>query len=292
MHSLERIQTFVKVAEANSYVAVARQLHLSKAAISKQISSLEQELGIKLLERTTRRLSLTEAGSLYYAHCKRLLEMINEMDGLISTMRKEPSGTLKLFCARYFGEQVIVPNLREFMETYPQVKVNLWLEERMPDLVKEEVDLLIGVSMPGPPEAIRRTIGKTRYIFCASPSYLERFGTPEKPLDLIHHRYITHAMRQPDHVLRFSDLQVNVDPYLRINDAWAMLKCALDGLGIVKMHDYMVKESLQSGQLIELLEPYSREEYALYLYYMPNRYLSPKIRHFIDFFLAKLKIEK
>lgn len=289
MYSLEQIQTFVKVVEANSYVAVAQQLKLSKAAISKQISSLEQELGIKLIERTTRRLSLTEGGSLYYAQCKRLLELVTEMNGLVSTMRKEPTGTLKLFCGRYFGENVIVPYLGEFMEAYPKVRINLWLEERIPNLVKEEVDLLIGVSMPGPPEAIRRTLSKTRYVFCASPSYLERFGVPLKPTDLIQHRYITHAMRQPDHVLVFGDLQLNLDPYLRINDAWAMLKCAINGLGIVKLHDYMVKESLKSGHLIEVLQPFSQEEYAVSLYYMQNRYLSPKIRHFIDFLLDKLK---
>lgn len=288
MQSLERLQTFVKVTEANSFVAVAKQLKLSKAAISKQISLLEQELGVKLIERTTRRLSLTEAGSLYYAQCKRLLELMGEMDELVSTMRKEPTGTLNLFCNRYFGEHLIVPHLGEFMEAYPKLKVNLRLEERIPDFVKEEVDLLIGVSILGPPEAIRRTISKTRYIFCASPSYLERFGTPEKPTDLVHHRYITHSMRQPNHLLTFGDLQLTLDPYLRINDAWAMLKCALNGLGIVKLHDYMVKESLESGHLVEILQPYSQEEYAIFLYYMQNRYLSPKIRHFIDFLLGRV----
>ncbi len=291
MQSLERIQTFVKVVEAGSYVAVAHQLHLSKAAISKQISLLEQELGIKLMERTTRRLHLTEGGSLYYAYCKRLLELVHEMEGLISTMRQEPIGTLKLFCSRYFGEQAIIPHLKEFMEAYPQVKVDLWLEERMPDLVKEEVDLLIGVSMQGPPEAIRRTISKTRYIFCASPDYLERFGIPQKPIDLMHHRYITHAMRRPNDVLEFGDLQLHLAPYLRINDAWSMLKCALNGMGIVKMHDYIVKESLESGQLIEILHAYSLKKYDIFLYYMPNRYLSPKIRHFIDFLLDKLAVK-
>jgi DNA-binding transcriptional LysR family regulator len=287
-HSLERIQTFVKVVETNSFVGVAQRMNLSRAAISKQISFLEQELGIKLIERSTRRLKLTEAGALYYEKSKQLLELIDEMDEFVTSIRKEPAGTLKLFCARYFGEHVVVPHLGEFMEANPKVKINLWLEERIPDLVKEEVDILIGVSMPGPPEAIRRTIAKTRYIFCASPGYLQRFGIPQKPIDLIHHRYITHAMRQPDDVLVFGDLELNLDPYLRINDAWAMLKCALNGVGIVKLHDYIVEESLQAGNLIEILQPFSQEEYAIFIYYMQNRYLSPKIRHFIDFLLNRL----
>ncbi len=164
------------------------------------------------------------------------------------------------------------------------------LEERVPNLAKEDVDIVIGTSIPGPSEAIQRTIGKTRYIFCASPSYLERFGTPQKPADLIHHRYITHSMRLNDQVLTFDDFELNLDPYLRINDTGAMLKCALNGLGIVKLHDYMVNESLAAGRLIEVLQPFSQEVYSIYLYYMENRYLNPKIRFFIDFVLEKLKI--
>lgn len=213
--------------------------------------------------------------------------LVEEMDELAATMRKEPSGTLNLFCSHFFGEHVIVPNLGEFLEVYPKVHINLRLEERIPHLSKEEIDIVIGTSIPGPPEAIQRTISKTRYVFCASPGYLKTFGTPVKPADLIHHRYITHSMRVPDNVLEFGDLQVHLDPYLRINEGKSMLTCALNGLGIVKLHDYMVKESLQSGQLIEILHAYSQEEYPIFLYYMQNRYLSPKIRHFIDFLLKK-----
>ena len=174
MH-FERIRTFITVIESNSYGAAAKQMHLSKAAVSKQISLLEEELGIKLIERTTRRLGLTEGGILYYAH-----------------------------------------------------------------------------------------------------------------LDLVRHRYITHSMRLPDHVLTFGRQHVHLDPYLRINNAQAMLECALNGLGIVKLHDYMAVDSIKSGKLVEILSPFSQEEYAIYLYYMQNRYLSPKIRHFIDFLLAKM----
>lgn len=286
--SFERILTFVKVVEANSYVAVANEMNLSRAAISKQIAALEEEIGMKLIERTTRRLSLTADGALYYAQCKRLLEVADEMSEMVSTMRKEPTGTLNLFCARYFGEQFVVPYLGEFLEAYSKVKVNLRLEERIPNFEKENVDILIGVSMPGPFDSIRRKISQTRYIYCASPSYLEHFGTPQKLTDLVHHRYITHSMRMPDNVLIFGNQQVTLDPYLRINDAWAMLTCALNGLGIIKVHDYIVKESLQMGKLVEVLAPYSQEEYPIYLYYMQNRYLSPKIRHFIDFLLEKL----
>ncbi len=120
--SLERIKIFVNVIEANCYTAVAQQMKLSKAAISKQISSLEQELGVKLINRTTRRLKLTEGGLLYYPQCKRLLEFVGEMDALVSNMRKEPIGTLRLFCARYFGEHLIVPHLGEFMVNLSQIK--------------------------------------------------------------------------------------------------------------------------------------------------------------------------
>lgn len=288
--SLDRIRTFIKVVENNSYVAVANQIHLSRAAISKQIAALEQEIGIKLIERTTRRLSLTTEGTLYYEQCKRLLEIIADMEELTFSMRKEPTGHLNIFCARYFGEKFIVPYLGEFLEVYPKVKINLRLEERIPDFVKENVDLLIGVSMAGPPDSIRRKITQTRYICCASPSYLKQFGTPQKLMDLVHHRYLTHSMRQPDNVLTFDKEQITLDPHLRINDAQALLISALNGVGIIRLHDYMVKDSLESGKLIEILPSYNQEEYAIYVYYMQSRYISPKIRHFIDFLLEKMEI--
>ncbi|WP_068468715.1 LysR family transcriptional regulator [Candidatus Protochlamydia phocaeensis] len=289
MPSLDRLSLFVKVVEANSFIAVADQLNLSRAAISKQIALLEQELGVKLMERTTRRLRLTEAGELYYARCKHLFQVMEEMQAMMSTLRKEPTGTLRVICARYFGEKYVIPHLGEFLAAYPRLKVDLELAERVPNLSKEEIDLVLGMSIPGPLEAVQRTISQTRYAICASPAYFEQFGIPKKPMDLVGHRYLTHSMRQPDDVLEFAEnLQIHIDPFLRLNDANALLTCALDGLGIVKLHYYMVKEALKEQKLVEVLTQYSQRIYPIYVCYIQNRYLLPKIRHFIDFMLAKV----
>lgn len=289
MPSIERLQTFVRVVEANSYVAVADQMKLSRAAISKQISTLEEELGIKLIERTTRRLSLTEAGEHYYKQSKEILNKLDEMENLALTMRKEPIGTLNLFCSRYFGERYVVPYLGEFIEAYPKIKLNIQLGERIPDAAKEEIDIVIGMSISGPPDVIQRTISKTRYALCASPTYLQTFGIPQKPIELVEHRYLTHSMRTPDHLLSFGDeSHIHLDPFMRLNDATALLMCALQGIGIVNLHYYMVQQALKEGTLVEVLKPYSQKIYPIYLYHLQNRYLTPKIRHFIDFLLTKV----
>jgi DNA-binding transcriptional LysR family regulator len=149
--------------------------------------------------------------------------------------------------------------------------------------------LVIGMSISGPPESIQKTISKTRYAICASPLYLEKFGTPQKPIDLVNHHYLTHGMRQPNHILTFGENHsITLDPILRLNDANALLTCALNGLGIVKLHYYMVKDALKEKKLIEILAPYNQEIYPIYLCYSQNRYLSPKIRHFIDFLMTKV----
>ena len=288
--NLEKIMTFIKVVEANSYMAAADQMKISKAAVSKQISTLEDSLGIKLIQRTTRRLALTEAGELYYQECKRLISLIGEMNELVSTMQAEPTGELRILSNRYFAERYILPSLNEFMALYPKVKINLELAERIPDFDKEKIDLVVGTSISGPPDSIQRTIGKTRYVFCASPSYLKIYGTPKKPMDLTHHRYITHTMRKPDYILNFeNNLQIHVDPILRLNDVVSMRQCAIEGIGIIKLHDYMTTEAIKKGELIEILSEFSRTEYPLYLYYAQNRYLTPKIRYFIDFLMTKLE---
>ncbi|CUI16150.1 putative transcriptional regulator [Candidatus Protochlamydia naegleriophila] len=289
MPSIERLQTFVKVVEANSFVAVADQMKLSRAAISKQMSALEEEVGIKLIERTTRRLRLTETGEHYYKQSKEILNKLDEMENLALTLRKEPIGTLTLFCSRYFGEQYVVPHLGEFIQAYPKIKLNVQLGERIPDAAKEEIDIVIGMSISGPPEVIQRTISKTRYVLCASPTYLQQFGIPQKPLDLIEHRYLTHSMRTPDHLLTFGEeMHIHLDPFLRLNDAASLFTCALQGIGIVKLHYYMVEQALKEGTLVEVLKPYNQEIYPIYLYHLQNRYLTPKIRHFIDFLLTKV----
>lgn len=288
MSKFEQINTFIQVAESASFRAAARTLKISSAAVSKQISLLEDSLKAQLLYRSTRRVELSELGKIYFEQYKRIMNEIREADALISQTQEDPFGLLRITSARHFGERYIVPYLAEFMKTFPKVVLNLELAERVPDLEKENIDILLGNSIPASGDVIQRVIGKTRYVLAASPVYLRNFGIPKRPQDLVHHRYITHSMRQPDDMLIFKNNEtIRVEPVLRLNDTHAMLQSAISGIGIVKLHEYVVHEALIQKKLVEIL-PLFADDLSIFLCYQARRYVQPKIRRFIDFILEKM----
>lgn len=285
MSNLNQIASFIQIVESNGFAAAARQQGISTAAVSRQMAKLEKSLGTQLLQRTTRQITLTEIGEQYYRHCKHAFSEIAEASAVVAGNMLEPSGTLKVTCSRYFAIKYIIPRLPEFRMLYPKVFINLELAERFPNLSKENIDILFGVSLEGPPELVRKRVMTTRYVLCASPGYLKKYGTPQKPTDLSRHRYITHSMRKPANVIKFkNDKEVYVEPILCLNDSLAMRECSMNDMGIVKLHDYMVNEALENNQLVEILSKYKESPITVYLYYQPSRYLQPKIRKFIDFF--------
>lgn len=289
MSKFERMDTFIKVIDCNSFSLAAKTLKISSAAVSKQISALEEELGVKLLNRTTRSLLLTEAGRIYYEYCQKLMNMVSEADSLVSQMRVEPSGNLHVVSGRHFAETFIIPHLKEFMTKYPKVIINLELAERVPDILKENIDIVFGMSIQGPQDAVQKKIAMTRYVICASPHYLKKKGTPLAPKELLNHHYIAHSMRKPDNLITFkNDQQIYLNPILKLNDTEAMLQCALDGVGIVKLHDYVVAQALAKGKLLELLKKYAEPEMPIFYYYRQSRYVHSKIRLFLDFVIDKL----
>jgi DNA-binding transcriptional LysR family regulator len=292
MPDLSQIETFVLTCELGSLAAVARKFGISPAAISKQLTRLEQELGLQLLMRSTRRIELTEIGINYCLQCRRILEEVEAASALVSQVKAVPYGILKIVSGRHFAASYIVPHMKEFLLKYPKIELHLELAERVPDLNLEGIDVLIGMSISVTGDAIQKRIGTTVYSFCASPEYLKKFGIPKKPKDLQNHRYITHSMRKPDNELLFSEEQIiPIIPYLYVNDAQTMLNFALHGLGIVKLHHYVVKEYIERGELRELLTSYSNSKVPIYVAYPQRRYISSKTRCFIDFILEKLKKE-
>lgn len=289
MPDLSQLEAFVLTSELGSLAAVARKLGISPAAISKQLSRLEQELGLQLLVRTTRRIELTDVGINYCLQCRRILEEVEAASALVSQVKAIPYGILKIVSGRHFANAYINPHVKEFLSKYPKIELNLELAERVPDLNVEAIDVLIGMSIPATGDVIQKRIATTSYSFCASPNYLKQFGIPEKPEDLKNHRYITHSMRKPDDELLFRSKEVvTIIPYIRVNDAQTMLNFALDGLGIVKLHHYVVKEELERGSLQELLSAYSYSEIPIYVAYPQRRYIASKTRCFIDFIVEKI----
>ncbi|KTD19297.1 transcriptional regulator [Legionella lansingensis] len=285
MSKLERIATFISVIEENGFAAAARKKGVSTAAISRQITALEKELGVQLLNRTTRQISLTEIGEEYFQQCKKVLSELQEAESAITKSKNEATGALHIMANRYFAITHILPRLSEFMELNPKVCIHFQLAERFPNLEKEGIDVLFGVSIEGSSELVRRRVITTRYILCASPSYLEKYGIPEHPSDLVKHRYITHSIRKPNNVVSFKNgKEIHINPTLWLNDSYAMRECAIHDMGIVNLHDYMVTDAIKKGELIEILREYQEPHKNVYLYYQQSRYLQPKIRRFIDFY--------
>lgn len=290
MPDLSQMEAFVLTSELGSLAAVARKLGVSPAAVSKQISRLEKELGLQLLVRSTRRIELTDVGINYCLQCRRILEEVEVASALISQVKAVPYGILKIVSGRHFANAYLIPHMKEFLLKYPKIELNLELAERIPDLNVEAIDVLIGMSISAAGDSIQKQIATTSYSFCASPSYLKQFGIPENPEDLKNHRYITHSMRKPDDELVFHHKEIiTITPYIRVNDAQTMLNFALDGLGIVKLHHYVVKEHLEKGILQELLSTYNNSEIPIYVAYPQRRFIPSKTRCFIDFIVEKNK---
>jgi DNA-binding transcriptional LysR family regulator len=289
MSKIDRMITFVEVIDSASFRAAAKKLKISTAAVSKQISTLENELGAELIKRTTRTLMLTDTGQAVYEQCKRLIKEIYELEALASDIQKEPSGKVKVVSANYFARLFIIPYLKEFYERYPKLTLDLALEERIPDFEKEGVDILIGMSMSGPMDSIQRKIATTCYVLCATPQYLKLHGVPKKLEDLKKHNYITHSIRRPNDVIVFADnKQVQVKPILYVNDTKAMVDAALQDLGIINVHEYAVRDALAKKELVELLPSFSKRTTPIYVCYRQSLKLPSKIRVFIDFVLEKM----
>ncbi len=284
MSKFEQMTAFIDTVEESGFAAAGRKQGLSRASISRQISALEAALGVQLLHRTTRQITLTNTGREYYQQCKNALQALQEAENAIVESREEATGVLHIVGSRYFSGRHLLPRLPEFMAQNPKLQVYFELAERFPDLSKEGVDILFGVSIDGPSELVRKRVAGTRYILCASPAYLAEYGTPVMSMELTKHRYITHTMRKPADILTFKGKEVYVEPILWLNDSMAMCECALRGMGIIKVHDYLVADALQEGRLVEILPTCREPPISVYLYYQQSRYLQPKIRRFIDFY--------
>jgi DNA-binding transcriptional LysR family regulator len=290
IQALPYLKTFVVVVELESFAQAALALGVSTPSVSKQINKLEEIVGLQLLVRTTRKMALTDAGARFYEQCKRVLEEVEVAEEIVTGMHREPTGRLHVVAARYFAKKFIVPHVKKFQECYPQVFLNLELAERMPDIEKEGVDVVIGMSVSAESSnIIQKRIMWTRYAFSASPAYLEQYGMPKVPQDLLHHRYLTHSMRKPNSVLSFPGGEaVTVKPFLQVNDAETLLDLTMQGMGIMKTHEYVVAEAIVKGHLVEILKPYSKEMIPIFVAYPQRRILSRKIRCFIDFVLSHL----
>ncbi|WP_168798624.1 LysR family transcriptional regulator [Herbaspirillum sp. ST 5-3] len=292
MERLAEMMTFAKVVEAKSFSAAALELATSKSLVSKQVSSLEQALGVRLLNRTTRRLSLTEIGAAYYEHCARIAQEIDAATETVTHLQAEPRGVLRVTSPVIFASLHLAPALGAFLQQHDQVEVELNASDRVVDLVEEGYDLAIRITDRPAPNMVARQIAPVRWVTCAAPAYLERHGTPETPQDLREHHCLVYqdipALRSGwRYVVGNKEVHLHLQGKCRVNSSEVMIQLALDGMGILMLPTYIVGQYLKSGRLQEILpDSIANPGMSLYMTYMPNKYMQPKVRAFIDHLMA------
>jgi DNA-binding transcriptional LysR family regulator len=291
MQDLERMAIFARVVEPKSFSAAARRLGLSKSLVSKHVSQLEKSVGARLLNRTTRNMSLTEAGAVFYDHCARIVEELEEAKLAVGRLHSEPRGVLKLSASVAFGTLHIAPALPEFLARHPEVSIDMVITDRFVDMAEEGYDLAIRIAKdPGQNLVARRLAGVNRRM-CATPEYFARRGVPRVPEDLLQHNCLTYTHFNPQDPWRLQgpagEISVPASGNLRLNDDEALAQAVLGGLGVGLLPTFIIGQELQSGKLQAVLSEYVALERQIYAIYLPNRHLSAKVRAFIDFLLAR-----
>ena len=285
---------FVLLAKLGSMSATARELGVTPPAVTKRLSLMEQKLGVRLVNRTTRRISLTNEGETYLAQSTQILHQIREMEESISSGRAAPKGLLRVNATPGFGRTRIAPIVSRFAHAYPEVEVELHLTDRPISLVEEAYDLAIRFGeLPDTRLTARKLMSNKRFL-CASPAYLKKAGEPQNPAELHQHRCILH--RQNDDVYGTWRLQkgktvelVKVRGAVSSNDGDIVMNWALDGHGIVQRSEWDVAKYLESGRLKEIMKDYRLPDADLYLYYLSRSNLPAKVRAFIDFIAEEFR---
>jgi len=291
MMKLVGMGIFAKVAEARSFSEAARRLGISKSLVSKEVTKLEKALGARLLNRTTRQLSLTEFGAAFYEHCARVVQEAEEAELLVDRLHAHPRGVLKCTAPVAFTTLHIARALPEFLAQYPEVQVDLTLGDRFFELAEEGYDLAIRIARDLPPNLVARPIAPINRVICGTPRYFETRGIPKTPQDLAAHDCVVYTHANPDSVWHLradgADIAVPVRGTLRVNDDEVAWQAVRAGLGVSLLPTFIVGDDLKSGRLQAVLTQYLPSERTLYALYLPNRHLSAKVRVFIDFLLAK-----
>ena len=279
----EGIDEFVAVAESGQFTTAAERLGVSSSHISRQIARLEERLQTPLLYRSTRRVTLSEAGQTFLQHCQRLQDGREEALRAMGDLASEPKGLLRMTCAVAYGERFIVPLVTRFMTLYPQLRVEVELSNRTLDLVHEGMDLAIRLGRLQDSRLVATRLAPRRMYVCASPAYLARYGRPHSLSELARHNCLVGSsdlwMLQQDG----REMSQRVQGNWRCNSGQAVLDAALLGMGLCQLPDYYVLEHLNSGALVSLLDAHQPPNTAVWALYPQQRHLSPKVRRLVDY---------
>lgn len=288
--NLNQLRMFVKAVDSKGFSAAAQQLNISSTAVSKQIKILEDILNVQLIKRTTTKFRVTEIGELFYAYCVPILNDIDNLKDIAQSFSKVPSGKLKVFTSTAFGENFILPYLKEFILNYPKVSLELDLSDRIPDVRAEGIDLCFGLIGHWDQALIQKKLLETAPCLLAAPSYLQQYGEPRIRDELLDHHFICHSNRPDSLWIMFekgSPLLIKASMF--VNNDNALLQCAMDGLGIVYLYDYIARALVEEGELKPILshEPITAAHY--YAFYSPTHHIKPASRALLDYIFTKLK---
>lgn len=294
MNHLGEISIFVEVVRAGSFTKAAGRLGLTRSTVSKAIARLEDRLGVRLLNRTTRRLSVTEAGSELYEAGARALAGIEDAEGAVSSLQAEPRGTLRISAPVFFGVQYLAPVVSEFMKQHPRIGVDVQLDDHMVDLVAGRFDMAVRSSKLRDSSLISRRIAASHQVVCASPGYWDEHGVPERPEDLAEHNCLIYNYLPAPEVWEFLDsrkdlVSVTVRGNFRYNNTEFARDAARRGLGILYVPTFYVGDDIVHGRLAPVLQDYEPvPESGIYAIYPARRHLPLKVRLFIDLLVERL----
>ncbi|HEY5307006.1 MAG TPA: LysR family transcriptional regulator [Casimicrobiaceae bacterium] len=286
------LTAFVKVVETGSFARAAQRLNTSVSSVSRHVSELEAHLDARLLNRTTRRLSLTESGRAFHERCVQLLADLEEAEQSASAGTIRPRGTLRLTAAITFGTRHLAPAIADFVKRFPEMRFDVELSDRAVDLVDEGFDVAVRIGAIGSQNLVGRRIGATRLVCCAAPSYLARHREPQTPEDLTAHACLTYEYSALGNVWPFRDRDgrernVRIEGPVHANNGRFLEALAGEGVGVVCEPDFIVGPNVRSGRLVPILRDFQPPPATIYVVYPSRRHLSAKVRAFADFLAAR-----
>ena len=296
MNRLDAMHIFVRIAELGSFTAVAEQMGLARSVVTRQIAALESHLGVKLMVRNTRRLSLTSAGSAYLEKCKVVLDLIEAAEASVMEERLTPRGNIRIGVPLSFGLKKLTPILLEFSERYPDINLEIVFDDNQMNLIEEGIDLSIRIATQLAPGDIVRKLGSCRLFTVASPDYLKQYGRPSHPSELINHECLGYTLTASGMSWGFM-VEGHLETFyirsrIKANNGDALTEAAARGLGITRQPDFIVDDYLATGQVETILNEFNAAVLGIYAILSSNRYVPHRVRVLLDFLANRLSENK
>jgi LysR family transcriptional regulator for bpeEF and oprC len=295
MDRLMALQAFARVVELGGFTKAGNSLQMSKTTVSDLVQGLEKHLGVRLLQRTTRRVTVTADGAAFYERCAHILAELDEAEASVMQARVAPKGRLRVDMPGGLARLFIIPRLPAFLARYPDLRLELGMGLRPVHLLEEGIDCVVRFGTQSDSSLVARRVGTMTHVCCASPAYLREHGTPKRPEELSAHRCVNYVSDRTGRVTDWEfarggqKAQLTLDGVLAVNDQDASVIAGLVGIGIAKVANYMARPYLESGQLTQVLTDWTAEQFPISVMYAQSRHLSAKVRTFVDWVSALIQ---